>query len=154
MNEEYSKSKVILESVRSILIGDNQNTGNDVREISHYCGNRIFRGKLRSKQQFPQITINTDEGFNDIVIPSGYYFLEVNSHVVYDSKSPQDTLDDIATRVIFLLDRKSSQLNLATSKNLRCRIIQKMSSMSIEDDLDRVYTRTIRFKMICDDETV
>ena len=136
-NEEYSKSKTILEAVRNIFVGDNANTGNDVREIEYYCADRVYRGNLNVGHDFPQITISVDEGINGLNLPSGEYFLEVNSHNKFSSSNAQDVVDNMSSRVEFLLSNKPNQLNLAvTSKNLRCRIVRKLSAL-LTGDRDR-----------------
>jgi hypothetical protein len=151
-NEKYSKSKVILEAVRSILVADNSNTGNEVREIEYYCSDRIHRGNLRTKSAFPQITFGIDEGYDELNLPSGHYYLSVSAHERFDSKYPQETLDNISSRIAFLLNKKPNQLNLATSKNLRCRLIVKISALLVQDYTNKVFTKSINFRMICGDE--
>lgn len=153
-NEQYSKSKVILEAVRSIMTDDDANTGNELREIQYYCADRVYRGNLRVKSDFPQISMRVEEGLDELNIPSGEYFLEVSSHEKFDANSPQDVLDGISSRIQFLLNKKPDQLNLATSKNLRCRLIIKLSALLIEDYVNRVFTKTIRFRTVCGDETI
>lgn len=152
-NESYSKSKVVLEAVRSILVSDNVNTGNEVREIDHYCGDRIYREYTKPKKTFPQITLAIEEDISGIVLPTGGYFLEIKVHTAFDQHSPLDTKDNITARILFLLENKPASLNLATSKNLRCRLINKMSVHPTQDFIEKTYINVIRFKLICDHET-
>ena len=136
------------------MVADNVDTGYELREIEYYCANRIYRGNLRITSVFPQITMNVEEGLDELNLPSGEYFLEMNVHEKFDAKHPQDTLDNISSRIQFLLNEKPDQLNLATGKNLRVWLIIKLSALPLQDYVNRIFTKTVRYKIICGDETI
>ena len=87
-NENYSKDNVIFESVRSVLIGDNSNTGKEVREIHYYVSDRIVIGNYTSGTDMPQITMEIENVGDSEKLPSSTYILiikifdEMNKNLV------------------------------------------------------------------------
>ena len=80
--------------------------------------------------------------------------MRVTPFVQIDDNYAKTKLSNMAARAIYLLDKQSDQLNLASSKNLRCRLISKMSSIESQDLLDKLYSNLITFRVVCDDEII
>lgn len=152
MNEKYSKSEVLIEAIVKILKDDNTNTGNIVREINYHAADRIYRKHVADKMTYPNIMISVDEFNNNLGLPSGRFSVEFKINVLQSEPYSFSVLDRIGSRIEFLLNKKTSQLNLATSKNLRCRLFNKASGLVTSDDLIKVNIKTLLFDAICDDE--
>lgn len=156
MNETYSKSLVLMEAVRSILIADTTDTHKTVREIKHYVSQRVYQSHLPNPSVLlPEITLYVDDGPSSLSLSSGTYYLNIKVWVSEDATTPNETLDNITARIEFLLNHKHEDLNGAvSSKSLRCRMIVKESSQKISDPVLKVLTRHIIYYIICDDEII
>jgi hypothetical protein len=156
MNQNYSKINVLYEAVRSVLINDKTETAQEVREFKYYCNERVTRGFLPIAKIFPQCAMKLSDVGSNLGLPSAEYDLELRIWVDINSTYPQTTLENIATRAIFLLDHKPENLNnsILTEKNLRCRLINKMSAHDYTDELENksLYCKVLFFRVICDDE--
>ena len=153
MNQTVSKTTAILRAIRKILISDTTNTGYEVREVSFYVSNRIVQGTMPAPVNMPHITLSEDDGDQRQLLPSGEYFVPVRCWVDMDTDSPNDTINNLVTRIIFLLHNKQDQLNTQyPSDNLRCRLITKQSNTLLNDGQARLISRTILFRVIADDE--
>ena len=152
-NETYAKENVLLEAARTLLVNDNSNTGNTVREIQFYCADRIERDHTPAKTDFPKITLSVAHGLTHLGLPSGSYFLNVTGHFEISDQNSLTKLSRMMARAFFLLNKKFDDLNVAVSgKNLRCRQILMLSSDTNRDELLKHYVKTSRFSVICDDE--
>ncbi|MHA2363874.1 MAG: hypothetical protein ACXAC7_07940 [Candidatus Hodarchaeales archaeon] len=155
MSNELAKEEVLVEAVRAVLIADNTDTGGTVREIDFYCGDRIYMADKNLDNDFPQIFLNTDAAPDQQLLPSGNYFLETTCCVKMDYTNAQQTMYRMDSRVLALINKKPDTLNLAVpSKNLRCRLILKMSSIRFTDPIAQLYLKNTRFRVILDDETL
>jgi len=157
-NESYSKDEIILAAVREILLGDNAATGNDVGSIDSYVSNRIQREDVHVVIDFPRIDLSVEEGGAEVGLPTRRYFLVIKPRTHMDENtSPQTTLDRIGARIDFLLNNKPASLNAtaaASGKNLRCRLLIQESALRVPDAVDRFYSKIMRYRVICDDETI
>lgn len=154
-NVAYAKDNIILQAVRSILVGDNVNTNNDVREIHYYCADRIYRQFHNVNQPFPQIVMKVEAGDVEKGLPSGKYYLELMGCVSISDGHAQTKLSNMMARAEYLLAKQSAQLNLAVvGKNLRARRVDKVSDFLDTDPIDKLHKKTIRFMVICDDEII
>ena len=155
MSNALAKEEVLVEAVRAILVADNADTGVTVREINFYCADRIYMSDKNADKAFPQIFMQTDTGQDQLNLPSGDYFFETTCCVKMDDTNPQQTLYRMDSRVLALINKKPNTLNLAVpSKNLRCRLIVKTTSLKFTDPLAQLYMKTTRFRVILDDETL
>jgi len=156
MNKVYSKPKVLLEAVRTLLLADNSNTGNEVREIEYYVKNNIYRTYIFDKLKFPQINISVNELGDLVSLPSSELLLKVIVWVKSDDSFPQDKLDNIVQRCIYLINKKPINLNNAVvGKDLRCRSIIHYSTIDNNERLDdEVFGKEIWFNVKCDDEII
>lgn len=154
-NESNSKEDVLLEAARTLLVNDNSDTSNTVREIHFYCADRIERDYVAAKTEFPKITLSIVHGLTHLGLPSGGYFLNVTGHYEISEQNSLTMLSRMMARAFFLLNKKYDDLNVAvSSKNLRCRQILMLSSDTNKDELLKHYVKTTRFSVICDDETL
>lgn len=155
MNELESKNSVLYSSVIKLLKDDNVSTGNIVKEINFYVGSRIIRKNLRQKIKNPKILIDILDQPSDLSLPSGKYVLSTTVVVNTDDTYALTELDNISARVEFLLNKKSASLNLAySSKNLRCRLINKVSGITSSDLLKKIHQKVTMFDVTLDDETL
>lgn len=153
MNENFSKQNTLVKSIRKMMIDDNVNTGVDVREIFYYVGNRIGHGSYPIAQVNPQITIDVNDGLQNQSIPTGDYWAIIKIWVDMDSEAPNDTINNIASRVIFLLHNRSAEMNLQYPvEKLRCRNVLKQSNLKSEDKILKSYVRVVVFGIKADDE--
>jgi hypothetical protein len=153
--DKYSKQEVLIESVRTMFINDNANTGNTVREISHYVSNRIYRKYKIENKPFPQTILEVTEFESALGLPSGNYNLKITNYVRMDSSEPWTVLGNLTARQINLLDKNQHQLNLVIpDKKLRCRLIQKNSVNDSDDTLSKLYIKVVSFFIICDKENI
>lgn len=152
MNEKYSKSEVLLEAIVKILKEDDTNTGNTVREMNNTVADRIYRSHINENLSYPNVVIGVDEYNSNLGLPSGKFTVEIKVSVLQSEPYSFSVLDRIGSRIEFLLNKKTSSINLASSKNLRCRIFNKVSGLVTSDDLIKVNKKTILFDVICDDE--
>ena len=156
-NLAYSKAEVIISAVRELLLGDNAATGNTVGSINSYVVDRIAREDTNIEQDAPKITLSIEDGAAEHDLPSRTYFLTVNPITHMDGDTPQTTLHRIASRIDFLLNNKPASLNAtaaASGKNLRCRLLIQESALRVPDAVDRFYSKIMRYRVICDDETI
>jgi hypothetical protein len=150
-----AKEEVLMEAIRSLMVADNSNTGNPVREIHYYAADRIFPTEHNIDEDFPQFGIVIESVLDDQILPTGEYFAEVISYVKKDYENSIRTLLRMDARVLALINKKHASLNAAViSKNLRCRLIVKMSSLRISDPIAQLNTKRTRFRVTCDDETI
>lgn len=153
MNQNYSKQNTLLKSVRAILIGDTAVLATEVREIKYYVSNRIVQGQNPVSLLMPQVTMDVNDGMNEQLLPSGEYYLMIKCWVEQDSEAPNDTLNNLSTRIIYLLNNRYNELNTKfPSENLRCRFIVKQSNTKHVDAVAKIIDRTILFRVIADDE--
>lgn len=153
-NVTESKVNILLEAVYKILSADSTNTGVTMREITHYTTN-ISRKKIEQQSTFPQITFEVDEQESELLLPSQSYLLTVSAHVKKDMQYALTSLDNLTARIEYLLNKKPSSINLAVSgKNLRCRLINKISGMKVTDELKEVHTKNLIFEVVLGDEII
>ena len=154
-NPTNSKEEVLMEAIRALMVADNVDTGVTVREIHYYVGDRIFPTEHNIDEEFPQFGIIIEAVTDDFNIPTGDYFAEVMSYTKKDALSAITTLLRMDARVLVLINKKPQSLNDAvSSKNLRCRLIVKMSSFKTTDPIANLNVKRTRFRVICDDEII
>lgn len=155
MNQVNSKEEVLLAAAINILSADTIPVANSVREISFYCNDRIYRTDAQITQILPSLTLNTEELASNFTLPTSEYILEVTAWVNFSHSFPLTTINNFSARVIYLLDKQMDSLNDAVpGKNLRCRLISKLSSIKTSDAVLKVYQKTMRFRVVLDDETL
>lgn len=155
MNLKESKSNILMEAVRTILVGDTTNTGYTSREIAYYCGTRIFRTRTEDDSAFPKITMDVDEYESELALPSSRCLLTIQAHVKKDMSYALTNLGNLSNRIEYLLNKQIASINLAvSSKKLRCRLINKVSGLLTTDELKEVHTKTLIFDVVLDDETL
>jgi len=155
MNQNYAKENVILEAIRTILVGDNAILTTQVKSIHQYCEDRIIK-----KTAFTEPPGNTlimmeiiRRGGQD-GIPSSNWFLTITAVIPMDSLNAQDIVVEMASRIEFLLNRKPANLNsvVSSTKYLRCRYINHIGTIPVDDDVKKLYKRDVTFDIIVDDE--
>lgn len=151
MNESYSKELSLLESFITILSNDNTDTGKDVREITYYVSDRIFR-EFNGGDNFPQINIEVNNDGANIGIPSAEYTAYFRVYNSYGNNYPQDTIDRICTRIIFLLNKNYNLINETINKSIKCRFINHLATQRDDRIEIQVYGKVVIFNLICDDE--
>ncbi len=154
MSNVEAKEEVLYEALKSIIISDNVDTGQTVRELHFYIADRISREQKRTADANPQMTMLVEHAGDEEAIPSGSYFVEIRSYVHFDYDYPLTTVGRIESRMLTLINKKPNILNLATSKNLRCRLCVKTSSIPTVDQIARLHIKVTRFRLICDDENI
>lgn len=154
MNKNYSKNELILIGVRKLLVDDNTNTGAEVREIQFYCEDRIYRTDLNHAATFPQILMEIDSMDSSILIPTSKFILTIKICIKRGTSGANMVLDRMATRVEYLLNRQHEKINIAAdlAKNLRCRMIRKISAIRATDMIMDIITEIIMFEIVLDDE--
>ncbi len=154
-NISNSKEEVLLEAIRTLMIADNADTGVTLREIHYYVADRIFPTEQNMDEDFPQFGITTESVSDELNLPTGDYFVEVIAHTKKDAKYAITDLLRMDARVLVLINKKPQSLNDAvSSKNLRCRLIVKMSSLRTTDPIAHLNVKRTRFRVICDDEII
>lgn len=143
----YSEDNLLLEAVRTLLVDDNSNTGESVREIHHYCEDRIVRSNLKTLVNRPCITMYTVGGPSDLGLPTRQYMLHLTVNTDIETESSQDILNNLAQRVIDLLDEKPKSLNDKVSENLRCRLVVLISNNFISDEDKGLNKRELIFRI-------
>jgi hypothetical protein len=155
MNQNVSKINLILGTVRDILIGDTTpvESSAEVKELNSYIAGRVYRSWSYNPdvKVFPQVTMICTDGASNLNLPSGKYSLDIKIWESFDASYPQTTIENISTRIDFLLNKQEKKLNLSNS-TLRCRQILRMDSINSTDVIDRLYTKTLYYNLICDDE--
>lgn len=155
-NIDNSKEEVLLQAVRKLLVDDNADTGKTVREIDYYVGDRIYlTDKNIDNATFPQIILSVDAAEDELGLPTGNYVLDVRTYVNIDDEYAKTKLKRIDARVLVLINKRSDSLNSAvTGKNLRCRLIVKMSSLETTDPIAHLYIKRTSYRVILDDEVI
>lgn len=155
MTGTKAKSKLILEAVRGLLISDNTDTGNDMREIYHYTSHRIIRSHIPVGNDFPQIIMKLDENDAMQLLPSGEFNLVISCWELLKKDAAHEVVDDMAARVIYLLHNKVDDLNNQVSgESLRLRLITKQSNLENTDEILKAVFRTVIFRIVADDEVL
>lgn len=155
MNSIESKTEVLYSSVYKILKNDKTDTGHTVREINFYVEGRIVRKNLRQNLENPKILMEITEQPSNLNLPTAKYLLELTAVVNETENYALTILDRIVSRIEFLLNKRPASMNLAyTSKNLRCRTINKTSAIPYYDGLQKIHYKNIMFDIIVDDENL
>jgi hypothetical protein len=154
MNRDYSKENVILESVRTILVNDNGILTGDVKSIHQYCEDRIIRKMaFINPPDDKLITIDVAKNNENIGLPSSTWYLSVTAIIPMDQPYAQDDVSRMATRIVYLLNKKPADLNnVAPQKYLRCRFIINISVIPADDGALKIHKRECIFEIIADDE--
>ena len=154
-NINNSKEEILIQAVRTLFVNDDTDTGKTVREINYYVGDRIFLTDKNIDEDFPQIVLSADSVYDELELPTGNYILEIRTFVKIDDSYAQTKLMRINSRMLVLINKQPESLNSAVlGKNLRCRLIVKMSSINVTDPVAHLYMRRTSFRVILDDETL
>jgi len=155
MNESESKTDVLYSSIYKILKDDNTNTAKTVREIEYHVADRIIRSNLRHNLANPKILMEVIESQTNLTLSTEKYMLILTVVVDMDMTYALTVLDNISARVEFLINKKPVSINLAySSKNLRCRLINKTSGITSTDALKMIHQKHIMFDVVLDDEVI
>ncbi len=153
MNVSNSVQNLIFEGVKAIFTDDDVNTNKVIREMNYYIAGRVYRSNLIVGDTFPQATMNINELSDDSSLPSSVYMLNLRFWTKMGESVSQFNLANMISRAIYLLNKKPETLNsFVTSGLLRCRFILKQSVIDANDDVAKLYSKLLLFKLICDDE--
>lgn len=159
-NVNYAKENVILEAVRSILVADNGTLSSDVKSIHQYVADRIIRKKaFLEPPEESLITMEVISRGGNYNLPSSSWFLTITAinpmeaEPIVAGSNAQDDVANMSQRIEYLLNKKHDDLNNSVpTKNLRCRLINRISLLPTDDEKLKLYKRDIVFEMITDDE--
>lgn len=153
-NVSYSKLNLIIGTSRAVLVNDNTNTGNEVREITYYVNPKnIVRSNQLIKNKLPEIAIEDEQGAEDIRIPSSDYMMTIGAYYSMDESLALDKLSNLVQRIKLLI--KPDVMNaIWTGRKLRCRQVNILNDVSDDNAELKYYGRKILFHLICDDEII
>jgi hypothetical protein len=153
-NVNYSKENVILQAVRTLLVADNGTLTGDVKSIHTYCEDRIIRKKIFTEAPGESLaTMEVVSNGGDVGLPATRWFLTVTAIIPMDATNSQDNVSNFAERISILLNKKAMNLNNAVlTKNLRCRLINRLAILNADDEVLKIYKRDVNFELIIGDE--
>ncbi len=147
---QYSKPNVLAQAIVSLLRNDNTDTLQEVREVHFYVADRIYRGHQIIEREYPHISFEIFTSEQSISLPTGEFFVEIMSYAKFSDAEPLTKLDHLNARIVHLLT--PDNLNAATSKRLRCRIVQVTDIVFGHIDVAELHRNTITLRVQCDAE--
>jgi len=149
-----SKIIAIHEAVHDALIDDDAVITTGILSIMQYIDSSDNIGVKYGIPAATNTAINFQADFSTqmINLPSGEYSLDIVVTVPEKVSAAPDVRDSIAARIDYLMNK--SNLNFYSTKNLRCRTIQRLNGVGIYDAEIQAYTMTIMYRMVCGNETL